>query len=57
MNKNLFLKIKYKKLTIPTYKFVSIKKIKYLIRVFGPVSRELRDKGFLKIVSLAPEVL
>nr|YP_009145518.1 ribosomal protein L14 [Trachelomonas volvocina]AKL82431.1 ribosomal protein L14 [Trachelomonas volvocina] len=26
-------------------------------RVFGPVSRELRDKGFLKIVSLAPEVL
>lgn len=26
-------------------------------RVFGPVSRELRDKQFLKIVSLAPEVL
>jgi large subunit ribosomal protein L14 len=26
-------------------------------RVFGPVSRELRDKEFLKIVSLAPEVL
>ncbi len=26
-------------------------------RVFGPVARELRDKGFLKIVSLAPEVL
>jgi large subunit ribosomal protein L14 len=26
-------------------------------RVFGPVSRELRDKDFLKIVSLAPEVL
>ena len=26
-------------------------------RVFGPVSRELRDKGFMKIVSLAPEVL
>ena len=26
-------------------------------RVFGPVSRELRDKAFLKIVSLAPEVL
>nr|ALP86090.1 ribosomal protein L14 [Phacus orbicularis] len=25
-------------------------------RVFGPVSRELRDKDFLKIVSLAPEV-
>lgn len=26
-------------------------------RVFGPVARELRDKNFLKIVSLAPEVL
>ena len=26
-------------------------------RVFGPVSRELRDKQFMKIVSLAPEVL
>jgi large subunit ribosomal protein L14 len=26
-------------------------------RVFGPVSRELRDKNFLKIVSLAPEVI
>ncbi len=26
-------------------------------RVFGPVSRELREKAFLKIVSLAPEVL
>jgi len=26
-------------------------------RVFGPVSRELRDRTFLKIVSLAPEVL
>jgi large subunit ribosomal protein L14 len=26
-------------------------------RVFGPVSRELRDKGFMKIVSLAPEVI
>ena len=26
-------------------------------RVFGPVSRELREKNFLKIVSLAPEVL
>jgi len=25
-------------------------------RVFGPVARELRNKGFLKIVSLAPEV-
>jgi len=26
-------------------------------RVFGPVARELRDKKFMKIVSLAPEVL
>ncbi|MFN2216730.1 MAG: 50S ribosomal protein L14 [Anaerolineales bacterium] len=26
-------------------------------RIFGPVARELRDKGFTKIVSLAPEVL
>ena len=26
-------------------------------RVFGPVSRELRERNFLKIVSLAPEVL
>nr|YP_009032743.1 ribosomal protein L14 [Euglenaformis proxima]AGL12009.1 ribosomal protein L14 [Euglenaformis proxima] len=26
-------------------------------RVFGPVVRELRDKNFLKIISLAPEVL
>lgn len=26
-------------------------------RIFGPVARELRDKGFSKIVSLAPEVL
>ncbi len=26
-------------------------------RIFGPVGRELRDKGFMKIVSLAPEVL
>jgi large subunit ribosomal protein L14 len=26
-------------------------------RVFGPVARELREKRFLKIVSLAPEVL
>ena len=27
------------------------------IRIFGPVARELREKGFMKIVSLAPEVL
>ena len=26
-------------------------------RIFGPVARELRDNGFMKIVSLAPEVL
>ena len=26
-------------------------------RVFGPIARELRDKDFSKIVSLAPEVL
>ncbi len=26
-------------------------------RIFGPVARELRDLGYLKIVSLAPEVL
>lgn len=26
-------------------------------RVFGPVARELRDKRFMKIISLAPEVL
>ena len=26
-------------------------------RVFGPVARELRDKNFMKIISLAPEVV
>ena len=26
-------------------------------RIFGPIARELRDKDFMKIVSLAPEVL
>jgi large subunit ribosomal protein L14 len=26
-------------------------------RIFGPVARELREKGYLKILSLAPEVL
>jgi len=26
-------------------------------RIFGPVARELREKGYMKIVSLAPEVL
>ena len=26
-------------------------------RIFGPVARELRDGGFMRIVSMAPEVL
>ena len=26
-------------------------------RIFGPVARELRDKDFMRIVSLAPEVI
>lgn len=26
-------------------------------RIFGPVARELREKGYMKIISLAPEVL
>ena len=26
-------------------------------RIFGPVARELRDKKFMRIVSLAPEVI
>jgi len=26
-------------------------------RIFGPVARELRNQGFMKIISLAPEVL
>ena len=26
-------------------------------RIFGPVARELRDKDFMKIISLAPEVI
>ena len=26
-------------------------------RIFGPVARELRDNGFMRIVSMAPEVL
>jgi large subunit ribosomal protein L14 len=26
-------------------------------RIFGPIARELRDKNFMKIISLAPEVL
>ena len=27
------------------------------IRIFGPVARELRDKDYMKILSLAPEVV
>ena len=26
-------------------------------RIFGPIARELRDKGYMKIISLAPDVL
>jgi large subunit ribosomal protein L14 len=26
-------------------------------RIFGPVARELRDRGYIKLISLAPEVL
>lgn len=26
-------------------------------RIFGPIARELRDRGFIKLISLAPEVL
>jgi large subunit ribosomal protein L14 len=26
-------------------------------RIFGPVARELRDKNYMKIISLAPEVV
>jgi large subunit ribosomal protein L14 len=26
-------------------------------RIFGPIARELREKGFVKLISLAPEVL
>lgn len=26
-------------------------------RIFGPIAREIRDKGFMKIVSMAPEVV
>ena len=33
------------------------KKLPLATRIFGPVPRELRDKGYSKIISLAPEVL
>jgi large subunit ribosomal protein L14 len=38
---------------------VLVKEDKTLIgtRVFGPVARELREKGYMRIISLAPEVL
>jgi large subunit ribosomal protein L14 len=26
-------------------------------RIFGPVAKELREKGFMRIISLAPEVV
>ena len=32
-------------------------KLPQATRIFGPVPRELRDKGYAKIISLAPEVL
>ncbi len=32
-------------------------KVPRATRVFGPVPRELREKGYMKIISLAPEVL
>ena len=43
------------------YKFVAViikdDKTPRGTRIFGPVARELREKQFMKIVSLAPEVL
>ena len=43
------------------YKFVAViikdDKTPRGTRIFGPVARELRDKQFMRIVSLAPEVL
>lgn len=36
---------------------INDEKLPRATRVFGPVPRELRDKGYMKIVSLAPEVL
>lgn len=37
--------------------FFRLKRKNNSSRVFGPIARELRDKNFLKIISLAPEVL
>jgi large subunit ribosomal protein L14 len=44
---------------VRTYAIVIIDKDKNPkgTRIFGPVARELREKNFMKIVSLAPEVL
>lgn len=36
---------------------IDTKKMPRGTRIFGPVARELRDKGYMKIISLAPEVL
>ncbi len=36
---------------------VIVASVKTATRIFGPVARELREKDFMKIVSLAPEVL
>ena len=38
-------------------KAVVVRTVKGARRIFGPVARELREKQFMKIVSLAPEVL
>lgn len=39
------------------FTFIKTKINKYLLRVFGPIAKELREKNFTKIISLAPEVL
>lgn len=36
---------------------IDAKKMPKGTRIFGPIARELRDKGYMKIISLAPEVL
>lgn len=36
---------------------IDSKKMPRGTRVFGPIAREMRDRGYMKIVSLAPEVL
>ena len=52
----------YLKIATPIYKVSATVLIKddktpRGTRIFGPVARELRDKDYMKIVSLAPEVL